>query len=365
MSIELNTGLPGNGKTLFTIWDIKARAEREGREVYYHGIAELTLPWHHLEDPKKWFECPPGSIVVIDEAQQIYRNRSIRAEAPLHVTELETHRHLGIDLILITQHPSLIDPAVRKLTQTHRHLVRIFGMQASTVHTWNGVKDNCDKQRADSMKTKFIFDKSLYGVYKSAELHTVKRAIPMRVLFLCLLPLFLLAAAYAVYALMVKPKTQSSVPALVQAGGQVGEHVGGSGQQFDPLLDARRYVHSVTPRVQGIAHSAPKYDDLTKPQSVPVPAMCIKRGTRCQCYSQQATKLEMPLNACLDIAHNGYFEEFDPNGRDGRRGDSDMRRNGAVGALPFQAGEVRGGAATGPSMIVIPYTPEPSRYARK
>lgn len=315
MSIILHTGLPGASKTLFTIGFVKEWAERESRQVYYYGITDLTLDWILLEDPKKWFEVPPNSIVLIDEAQQIYRNRSIRADAPPHVTELETHRHLGIDLVLITQHPSLIDPAVRKLTQTHRHVVRLWGMEASTVHMWNGVKEACEKSRGDSQKTKYIFDRSLYGVYKSAEVHTMKRRIPLAVKMLFFVPLFLAAAAYGVYALAIKPKI-SQVPAVVSSVGQgaSGALAAPAGQVVDEaLVDARKFVYLSTPRVVGLAHTAPKYDGLTRPDSVPVPAMCIIRAERCQCYTQQATKLQVPANVCLDIAHNGYFQDFNPS----------------------------------------------------
>ena len=328
MSIILHTGLPGACKTLYTISFVKAWAERENRQVYYHGIAELTLDWIPLEDPTKWYECPPNSIIVLDEAQQTYRNRSIRAEAPRHVTELETHRHLGLDLVFVTQHPKLIDPAVRALVQTHRHMVRMFGMEAATVHTWNGVKEACDKSRADSEKKKWVFDKSIFELYKSAEVHTMKRRIPARVIFLFVMPLLLALAAYAVYAIAIKPKTSPEVVSAVQAQPEQDRQVqngfqgSGASSVIDPIQDARKFAFEATPRVAGVAHTAPKYDELTKPSSVPVPAICIIRATRCQCYTQQATKLQVETNTCLDIAHNGYFQEFEPDRSSTKNGPS-------------------------------------------
>ena len=64
--IELITGTPGSGKTLYAISQIKAKSEKENRPVYYSGIADLTLGWTEI-DPEKWFDAPPNSIVVIDE----------------------------------------------------------------------------------------------------------------------------------------------------------------------------------------------------------------------------------------------------------------------------------------------------------
>lgn len=43
--IDLITGLPGNGKTLYTISTVKKMSEGENRPVYYAGIPELTLDW--------------------------------------------------------------------------------------------------------------------------------------------------------------------------------------------------------------------------------------------------------------------------------------------------------------------------------
>lgn len=321
--IELITGLPGNGKTLYTISQVKAQAERESRQVFYHGIPELNIAaWDKLEDPTKWAEVPPNSIVVLDEAQKTFRNRSLGAAPPKHVTDLETHRHLGIDIVMITQHPSLIDPSVRRLAGRHRHLIRLYGLEASTVHKWDSVKDNCDKNRADSDKQKWKFDKSIYSLYKSAEVHTVKRSIPGRVKMLIGLSLvFVLLIAYMVF--FVKKKTQApeapvaavingAVPGVTYQGGGPGGVA-----KVDPVQDAEQYMFNQTPRLSGLPHTAPKYDPITTPVRAPVPAMCVQIGTAssgkvsCKCYTQQTTPMEVEFNMCVQIARNGYFQDFD------------------------------------------------------
>lgn len=323
--IELITGLPGNAKTLYTIAHVKAWAERESRPVYYHGIPELTLDWQQI-DPEKWMECPPGAIVVIDEAQKVYRNRSVGAQPPEHVKALETHRHLGIDLVFITQHPMLIDPSVRRLTQTHKHMVRIWGMQASTVHKWDAVRDNCDKPaaRRDSEKTKWVFDKSVFKLYKSSELHTVKRSIPLRAKLLLLVPVLLFASGWYVYRTLVHKPAPAPVAAVAGPAAPAHEVPGQtvsadpSSKPFDPVADARQFVAMNTPRVEGLPQTAPKYDELTKPVRVPVPAACIQRGSAtsgaevsCKCFTQQGTPMDVKFNMCLEFARNGFFQDFD------------------------------------------------------
>lgn len=324
--IELITGLPGNGKTLYTISSIKARAERENRPVFYNGIPDLTLNWERLEDPKEWAKCPPGSIIVIDEAQKTFRNRSMGTVPPEFVQQLETHRHLGIDLVLITQHPSLIDPAVRRLAGSHRHMVRIWGMEASTIHQWPAVKDNCDKSRSDSEKTKWAFDKSVYNYYKSAEVHTMKRTIPARVKLLAVLIVLFIGAAWYVGSYLMRKV--SPPPASVAGAVKVsptGEFASNNTnvtqkaerRSSDPMGDLQDYVWAGTPRVAGLPQTAPKYDELTKPVRVPVPAACIQRGdiskgqVSCKCYSQKGTPMNVEFNMCIDIAQHGYFQDFD------------------------------------------------------
>lgn len=344
--IELITGLPGNGKTLYTISYVKAKAEKENRAVFYHGIPELTLNWQKLEDPRDWMKCPPGSIIVLDEAQQTFRNRSMGSVPPEFVQALETHRHLGMDLVMITQHPALIDPAVRRLAGSHRHMVRIWGMEASTVHQWASVKDNCDKARSDSEKSKWAFDKSVYGYYKSAEVHTMKRTIPARVKLLGVLVVLFALAVWQVVSFVSKkaskaaPVLEASAPAA--APGQVSIPAVPSGvpaspgqvSRVDPVADAQAYVYKETARVAGLPQTAPKYDQLTAPTRVPVPAMCIIKGNihrgsdvSCRCFTQQATPLDVPFNMCVSFARQGFFQDFDPD-RD--RKESESREQSAA-----------------------------------
>lgn len=330
--IELITGLPGNAKTLYTIGEVKKRAELENRAVYYAGIKELQLDWTEI-DPLKWNEVvPSGAIIVIDECQKIFRNRSMGSQPPKYVSDLEEHRHKGLDFYLITQHPSLIDPAIRRLTQVHKHLIRIYGMEASTVHKWNVCTDNPDKapSRKDSEKVRWGFDRTLYGVYKSADEHTMRRSIPLRLKLLALVPVLIGLAFWAVYKLTVgkvsagaevsAPKAVPTSPGAVAARRPVSPLDPGQDGlpsrpvPFDPVADAERFVQQATPRVEGLAYTAPKYDAITAPVRAPVPAACVQKGNDCKCYSQQATPLDVTFNMCLGFARNGFFQEFDADG---------------------------------------------------
>lgn len=316
--IELITGLPGNGKTLYAIKYVKEWSERESRPVFYHGINlgdELASKWTKI-DPEKWYEAPPGAIIIIDECQIIFRPRSLGKEPPPHVSKLETIRHQGLNMVLITQHPLLADASIRRLCGKHMHCIRKWGTESSTIHEWASVRDNCDKPagRKDSIKHAWKFDKSVYQLYKSAEVHTIKRRIPMRVFMLFAIPFVLAAAAYLVWYLMLGKK-QSPAPAIQPGQVQQGAYTPTTQPRQrekweDPIADARRYAYEATPRVVGLAHTAPKYDAVTQATTAPVPAACVSSRTKCKCYSQQGTVMDVPEVTCRSIVDRGYFVDF-------------------------------------------------------
>lgn len=324
--ITLFTGLPGNGKTLFALWYIKSKAEKENRKVFYYNVKELALPWE-LFDPMKWMDLPFGSIILIDECQEVFPKKPNGSKLPDYYEELAKHRHKGMDIFLITQHPTLLDNFVRKLVGQHFHSVRKFGLERSTIYEWSATVDSPEKPSShkNAVTLKFKFPKDAYTWYKSAEVHTVKKSIPIKLILACL---FIVAVPILGYWKMseyqnrgklMKEQVAVGLPAT-PGGASYGP--GGAKVSFDPLLDAKLYVQAATPRVVGLPHTAPKYDELTKPVRVPVPAMCVQIGSvssrqstavRCKCYSQQGTPMDVGLNMCVEFARNGYFQDFDPD----------------------------------------------------
>lgn len=306
--IVLLTGLPGNGKTLYALNWVKAKAEKEGRAVFYSGISNLNtavLPWTECK-PEEWFKLPAGSIVVVDECQRIFRPRMHGTTVPDYVAQLETHRHLGIDLVFITQHPMLVDSNVRRLVGLHFHVVRKFGTQAATIHEWGSCKENCDKSREGSVRHDFRYPKASYGWYKSAEVHTHKARIPARVWVLLGLPFVVGALVWFMWARWSAKIEGEDLPPAAQARVMAGTAGSGAPRVDGPMTTAQ-YVQAHTPRVQGLAYTAPAYDEVTKPTEAPYPAACIATHSRCQCYTQQGTRLEVPSELCRNIAAGGFF----------------------------------------------------------
>lgn len=323
--IYLVTGLPGNGKTLFTVARAPELLAHEGRQIYYSGITDLTLPWIPT-DPDVWYNLPVGSAVVIDEAQKYFRPLPNGAERPHKITAMETHRHKGMDLWLITQHPNLLDPHVRRLVGKHIHVHRTFGLGFANVWEWEQAEDPNDwhnKKKANTYR--FKFPKEAFHVYKSAELHTVKRRLPWK---LIVLPLGLMGAAGLAF---LGYSTLKGSAETKSKGGQTASAIAPSGSpQIAPVPVLQR-LESTLPAVPGLPHTAPRYEALTPPKAVPVAQACMAdhryMPPKCWCVSQRGTRLDVSAQFCENfIAYGRPFYDHE--------GDSAGGESGAVRRMP-------------------------------
>ncbi|PZO93264.1 MAG: zonular occludens toxin, partial [Streptococcus pyogenes] len=204
--ITLITGVPGSGKTLSVVSDLAKKVKKEwaGRKIFTHGIPELTIPTekipegHTINDMNVWLQYPEnnGSVVIIDEAQNIFPPRSSGSKTPELVEWLHVHRHSGVDIILITQMPGRIDKQVRDLVGAHYHIHKTpLGVRMR--YFW----DYCENSPKSGMKNArpevYKFDKKAFGLYKSAEIHTKVKTPKSRVLWV--IPLALVVFGFTAY----------------------------------------------------------------------------------------------------------------------------------------------------------------------
>ncbi|CAJ0790347.1 hypothetical protein R77560_01997 [Ralstonia thomasii] len=313
--LTLITGQPGNGKSLYTIAHVEEMRKAESRPVFYFGIPELKLPWLQLEDPTKWHECPEKSIIVIDEVQKIMPPRPSGSRPPAHVSPLEVHRHKGYDLFFMTQDPSLVDNHIKKLAGEHIHLIRQWGMQRADVFKMQKVQDPTNANLKRAQRTTFKFPKKVFEWYKSADAHTHKRKIPLRIKLALLIPLIFVVCWYFGTRAFDRLSGKAEAPkvaATAQSGGASGAVVGQA--KAEHVMTPAQYVNSYAPRVGGLAYTAPVYDGLTKPTRVPVPAACVVIRGGCECWTQQGTRLNTTEQICQDVVKRGFFEAFEPDG---------------------------------------------------
>lgn len=334
--IYLTTGANGAGKTLLTLKDVRDQQLVENRPVYYHGFeaGEVLAGWGwQTFEPEKWQGLPDGSICIFDECQNEFPAK-LPGSIPDYINAIaQFRRKRGFDFWLICPHPSLIHINVRRLIENpswHRHLKRTFGSDMVSVLRFNSPNMQCEKPGAGAsgQVSMRAYPKEVYGWYKSATVHTGKKTIPKQVYIVAVAVVVIPLLFWAVIHRLTAPKASVDAPRATSSGqlanGTVTPLAGRSGG----VQDAAAYVDAYTPRVTGLAYTAPRYDEITQPTSAPYPAACVHMGKRCSCYTQQGTALQTPENLCLSIVKNGFFIDWQAAGGGGAGGASNVKAGG-------------------------------------
>lgn len=316
--ITLITGEPGSGKTAYVV-DLLQKSS-EGLNVFVMGIPDLLIPHEVVPQINDWtvsepvpedptiyqdkFAFPDGSLVVIDEAQKVYRNRPTSSRVPPIVSAFETHRHQGLNFILITQHPGLIDSHVRKLVGRHIHVTANWA--GRKLYEWSSCGEPRDKSSvAEAIARPYRLPRHVFGLYRSASKHTaVKRRVPMSAYAVGIM--LLMVPALSWYAF-------SRVRAHVEPeqGSQPVSSPSSSGVKYaaksDVPLTAVAMAESFMPRIKTRPETAPIYDPIRKVSSMPVVVGCLQSAKSCMCYTDQATDAFLTREQCQEwLKHPPY-----------------------------------------------------------
>ena len=271
--MRLITGTPGAGKTLFAVSEI-VKAVKEGRQVFTN-IEGMELDGVFPLDEKDWREYPDGSLIVYDEAHQLFRATGRPGLSSDEViTDMDMHRHRGFDLWFITQFPTKVHHEVRSMCDEHYHLLRHFGAKQATLYKWPEAVDSKDQhQRSVADKSTFRYPKECFKYYKSASVHTAKLRIPAKLKFL--------GAVIAIIFTFVGYRVVSA---------------GGFASLQAPSSSQSQPVGGV------IAGGAAERPGDTTPLQSPVLGGCISSKRGCQCYTQELQPIPMEDFECRNVA---------------------------------------------------------------
>lgn len=325
----LFSGLPGSKKTANMIHFVMTDAQFKGRPVFYHRIKECKVSdWTELtlEEVQNWHTVlPAGAVLLIDECQKLWRPSSWDKVPPAHVTELEEHRHKGLDIIATTQHPMLIHTAVRRQVQQHRHYSAEYGLR-SKARVWekcvNDPDDHFNKQDADKISGEV--PKSVFNLYKSTELNTHKKRPPKKLYLVAASMVFVGLIGLYLYDRIGGKDEQPVSFAEAEATKEQGTATTSKAKpvsvddkySFKPVypLDKSEYLALYKPRVEGMPHTAPIYDHLQEPVVSPR-TFCVRTykptpdlQTTCQCFTQQATAIHTTKAMCESYIDFGVFD---------------------------------------------------------
>lgn len=339
--IYLITGIPGSGKSLYavstliqslmkdklTIDDGQSGSVVIERRLVVDGIPSLLLP-HELmaqglvDKAKKtvtwpeegdhfgaWPEwCKPGDILVVDELQRYCRPRSMGGVVPHFVSEMEVHRSThSVDMVLLTQHPMLIDQNVRRQVGRHIHVRRLFGMQRAILYDWDGCQSDVSRV-STATKSYWAYPKEAFKLYHSADVHTKqKQKIPAWVA----VPVLALVGG-----VMVAPTAYSTL-----MGAASGKGVGGA------ISSPPAAQMSSTPAIPATPTPTPSSGPAAvaaaaPPAPEPVFRGCVLVADRCACQNGAGQILKADLAQCVDVLRPGrpvadvsHLQDYPPRPR--------------------------------------------------
>lgn len=325
--ITLITGAPGAGKTAALVSMLVGLGK--DRELWVHGIPDLKIKHQSLDDPAAWLTVvPDGSVVVIDEVQNVWRPRGPGQKVPDHVQALETHRHRGLDFYIITQGPNLLDANVRALCGRHVHL-RDVGFLGRWWYEWPECADQCRTTWKNApLKKKYALPKKIFGEYKSSSLHVKPvRSFPKIVLVLGVAVVGLLFLAWQIYH-SVKSKVAPVVP-TVQIEKPLGQGGGNVRGMASALVDERV---DMLPRLSNRPWTAPAYDSLRVVVAMPTITSAICVNDVCECFHQSSV-LDVDSKQCKEWAERRPFNPYVPDDKtpvnNARAGDGSSPAAGA------------------------------------
>jgi len=218
-----------------------------------------------------WLWCKPGDLIVIDEAQFIAPRAALGRKPPFWIQCLEIHRHYGVDFLIITQHPGLIDSTIKHLVGLHRHVRSVMGSPVCMVYVWDHASNPERYQLAN--KTTFVRRAKHYRLFHSSVAH-VKPPTSGRSI-LVVLPLLLVGIYFGVAKL--KHRFTAPVPAA-----QASTLSAPAGSASAPLVSAQP---GQTQRPTG-------WVDVPELQG------CMAVGERCTCIGREGRPVRIAVAMC-------------------------------------------------------------------
>lgn len=330
MSITLITGVPGSGKTLKAVWDhlrpyvghVDVNVNDKGEEikipsVVYTNINSLQIEHELIEGGGSWtfdlkkkawvYEgnpmglrnwhnwAKPGAKIFFDEFQKFWPPRANGAAVPPDIQALDTHRHMGVDFVVITQNCNNVDRHLLGLVDRHIHVRRVANMPLAVVYEWDHASRSLNYRNSMS-KSPWRYPLKAYKLYKSAELHTKqKRKVPSILWFI------LAGLGTAAYAF---PTLQTRLTERIS--GKKPEHVATveqpkAGEPQTYIKDGVKYTVETTQTSVAPIDAPPAPLPLVNVPAQPVAAGCVvSASSECKCFDAQGVKVPSVPDLCPD-----------------------------------------------------------------
>lgn len=197
--LVLVTGKKGSGKSHFVTKAINDIRKKYPHHQIYSDITGLNIDGV-LPSPEDWQTAPNNCTIIYDEAQLLpwADNSSTKISSDSRVANMTLIRKQNKNIVLITQDPTFIHSALRKLVDYHYHISHPFKDGKPKVFYFAGAMSVIDDKGA--FKTHALeefthpLDADTSKLYQSIEpdaTHDQVRKYPKKVLYMIAFIIFL------------------------------------------------------------------------------------------------------------------------------------------------------------------------------
>ena len=352
--LVLITGKKGAGKSHFATAQIKYIVDNFPDHPVYADIAGLNIAgvekspddWQTLLDENNI----ANATVFYDEAQLLEwaDNSNTKISSDSRIKNMTMIRHANLNIVVMTQDPTFVHSALRKLVDVHYHISHAFKDGKPKVFQFTGAMSTIDDKGAwkayavESFTHKL--DKETTKLYKSVEdgaTHDQKKKIPKRIIYMGIFIalLLLLGIPAVIYGIRMASSfiggTEDRTNEVI---GGAAENVGtlnnlgnaSSGFSASAANDATKLTQSQLDELHK------KYldeytvevgeHDLVRPDSI------MAANGQCKAYNMYGDGLNITYDKCMDMLNN-------PDTRPHKRAAKQAMNNNASASVQSPKGE--------------------------
>lgn len=318
--LVLITGKKGAGKSHFATAQIKYIVDNFPDHPVYADIAGLNIAGV-MPSPEDWQtlldkDGIANATVFYDEAQlrEWCDNSNTKISSDSRIKNMTMIRHANLNIVVMTQDPTFVHSALRKLVDVHYHISHPFKDGKPKVFQFAGAMSTIDdkglwKNYAIESFTHKL-DKETTELYKSVEdgaKHDQKRKIPKRVLYM-------IGVVIAIILL--------GIPIGLWGINKVAGFIGGAEERSTEMLDSADTITGTGER-DGSSGFGQSPEDLTKEQldelykkylddyTVEVathdairPDSIMAMNGKCRAYNMYGDGLNITQDKCFDMLEN-------------------------------------------------------------
>lgn len=342
--IYLITGNMGTGKTSLVVdWILnnynglfKTTAD-DGTEIprplyfcHIDGLKKDLFKAHELTEQQLQSDpldkvVPIGSVVIVDECDYCYPLMPAGREVPPYIKTLKELRHHGLTLILMTQHPSLLNSYVRRLVSMHVHLERKIA--GTKKYTFYRAEENLTTSTFSATPSEFYKPpEKAFDYYESSSKHVkFKKKLPWQFWLIPICFSILLWRGFVFYDKYTKDDESIKDTETVQMAASMPQIASMPSMSIDgvqapiqaastPVLPVGTKVTDYQPRIDSLPETKPIYDSMRNVVNMETVIGCVESKTDCNCYTQQATTVYVNEQLCKKYARGGVFQLYRPMG---------------------------------------------------